>query len=130
MPRKTEVTPVKVLEYFGNAPYDAAVLVLQLATQAVKMRAPKAPEKGKKKDPTAKDPTAANTAVDTATRSVGQGAHGSTGQAAPATPRARRQTAGASQPASPTTAASPAAGGTTTTAPAGQVDGLPGMATV
>jgi hypothetical protein len=126
MPRKQELTAVKVLEYFGTAPYDAAVLVLQLSGQAVKMRAPKQPEKGKGK----KDPGATNRAVDEATRSsAGTPPAAQTGQAPPASPRPRRQTAGASQPAS-STAASPAAGGTTTTAPAGQVDGLPGMATV
>jgi len=119
MPRKQELPAVKVLEYFGTAPYDAVVLVLQLATVAVRMRAPKVAEKVGKKGPSAQQ------AVEAATRSVGNSTTtgtGTTGQAAPASPRPRRRAA------AQTTAASPAADGTTTAAPAGQTDGLPGMA--
>lgn len=131
MPRKQELPAVKVLDYFGTAPYEAAVLVLQLAGQAVKMRAPKpAAEKTKK--------PSAQAAVDAATRSStgpaattsSQGA-GTGAVASPPGPRPRRRTPTATPATSggPVTEA-PTAMAATTGAPAGQTDGLPGMSQV
>ena len=124
MPRKQELTAVKVLDYFGTAPYEAVVLVLQLATSAVKMRAPKVVEKVSRK-PAA----ASNAAVDAATRSVGttQPPATTTGQGEPVgRPRARRQIP---PPAAPSTGTG--AGTTLETAAKSELGpGLPGMATV
>ena len=43
MPRKQEIKATQVLEYFTAAPLEAAKLVLELSTKAVKLREPKKP---------------------------------------------------------------------------------------
>jgi hypothetical protein len=53
MPRKKEATVVLVLDYFEQAPLEAAKLALQLAARAVKAREPKAREPRKPAAPAA-----------------------------------------------------------------------------
>ncbi len=119
MPRKQEIKATQVLEYFGSSPLDAAKLVLQLATQIVKKREP---EKAKPREKPARPARGAAASVaDTPTEAAPPVSTTNAAPPAGPQPRTRRTTQAPPAGSAPAPAAAP---------PAGQTDGLPGMAGV
>ena len=113
MPRKQEIKATQVLEYFTAAPLEAAKLVLELSTKAVKLREPKKPA----------DRPARNTAHAGSASGAGASPVSETTAAAPSTEAAapRRRAARSSTAPAPPMGSAPA---TESAAPGTPVGGL------